>query len=897
MPEGRRWLSFCRRIAPADLRERAFDPAVHDFVQARALRAGGRRSRAADRLREAASILAIAIECRRVAWTSGPRHRDASIESQGDGFVTTGLHLVRHALRRLRREPLFALVAVSTLALGIGANVAVFSFVNAFLMAPLPVPAAHELLRVYGRTGELGYDVVSYPNYRDIRDGVPGLDLAAHGFARALVGADDAVEARPMELVTGNYFRVLRLTPVLGRFIETRDDGAEGSSPVVVLSESEWRVRYASNRTIVGQTIRINGSPFEVIGVAPATFRGTDGASTVDLWAPISMQEVLRPRGLSLSRRGWGWLRTIGRVLPGTGRAEIEGTLARVAADINSRFPSQSRVFALVTTPASVLERSDRDTLAPVVGLAFAFTGLLLAVTCANLAGVMQARVVRRRREMAVRHSLGAGRGRLLLEWLAECVALGAAAGAAGVLVARLAVFAIVAFKPPVQLTGDLDLTVPFDWRVLLFALGASLAAAVMFGLWPALGASAAPVSSILKEDAGTTTGGRRAARLRRAAVFVQVAASAVLLVAAALLTTSLRHLQVFDPGFRTADLVLASVDLGRLRIPDADAETFRVGALTAVRALPGVAAADITARVPLMPGRDRLGFVIPGYKPADGSTSVSIDETSVSAGYFAAMGLTFVRGGSWDPRGAAPAAVINESMARRYWTDRDPVGQTMALAGKTPTPLTITGVVRDSAYYRVGEAPLSFVFLPAEFSKPKEYTFVVRTTGADHDALSAVARAIASADPRVKPYDLTTFEESRQVPLYPQTMLASAAVLFGVLALILTGIGLYGVVSMSVGQRTREIGVRMALGARAGDLQAGVIGESFVLVAIGAVAGLPGGYALAGALENWLFGVAPFDLGIYAAVAAALGVLAILAAWAPARRAAKVDPVVALRT
>jgi len=316
MPEQSRWLSFCRRLAPADLRERAFDPAVHDLLQARALHAGGVRAAAGARLRLALSILAIALECRRVGWTTRTSRLDITRGSHGDNMAITLLQTIRLAMRRLRHEPMFALVAVATLALGIGANVAVFSFVNAYLVAPLPVPAASELIRVYGRTGDSSYDVVSYPNYKDVRDGVPGLDLAAHGFARALVGTGDAVEARPMEVVTGNYFAMLRLRPALGRLIEPRDDGAEGSGPVVVLSESLWRTSYASDRAILGRTIRLNGTPFEVIGVAPSGFRGTEGASIVDLWAPIAMQQTLRPRGLSIERRTWGWLRTIGRVSP-----------------------------------------------------------------------------------------------------------------------------------------------------------------------------------------------------------------------------------------------------------------------------------------------------------------------------------------------------------------------------------------------------------------------------------------------------------------------------------------------------------------------------------------------------------------------------------------------------
>jgi predicted permease len=896
-----RWFRFCRHLVPEPLKARAFDPAVADLEYdhaARSTQPGRAHTRAVRHVRLALAILAVAVECRQLRFVpssihTGLRHR------HGDHMLMTFVLDLRHAARRLVRQPLFAIVAVTTLGLGIGANVAVFSFVNAYLLAPLPVPAPRELVRVHGRERGNDFDIMSYPDYADARDGAPGIDLAVHVITRVAVGANDSNETRAVELVSGNYFRVMRLNPVAGRLLDARDDVAEGAHPVVVIGEALWRARYQASPAVIGQSIRLNAAPYEIVGVAPEGFRGTQGPLLADMWAPIMMQQQLRPRGPTntLKNRGWGWLQAIGRLRQGTSVDQAQTALDRVAADLNQRFPSKSGPghLAYTVTPATTLDDADRRALEPFIALTFAFTALLLVVTCANLAGVMQARVLARQRELAIRQSLGAGRGRLVSEWLVDCLLLAGAGGLAGVLIGRATTLLLIRFKPPAQLVGNIELGAPIDWRVVGFAAAVSLLAAVLFGLAPGLRAAARQPLSLLKEEVGTTTGGRRGGRLRRAAVVIQVAASAVLLLASGLLAASLRNLQAFDPGFRTDHLVMVSVNLQRQRIPAAQADAFRVSALGHVRALPGVSAADVVTYAPLVPGVDRLGFRIPGFTPSDGSNSVAIDDTVVGAGYFNALGLSFVAGGTWPASGATPAVVINDTMAKHFWPDRDAIGRPVELIGRGT--LTVVGVVHDSAYYSIGETPMPYVYLPAEMAQPMEYTMLARTTRPADELVLAVSRAMAEADPRVVPYDAMTFEESRQIPLYPRRLLTSAASTFSVVALLLTGVGLYGVVSTSVGQRTREIGVRVALGARSSQIQSRVLRESAALVALGALVGLAGGYELATALRQWLFGVAPFDLGVYAGVVVALGVIAILAAWVPARRAARVDPVVALRT
>jgi putative ABC transport system permease protein len=889
MPD--RWTLLCRRLAPSALRDVAFDPAVADLAVGRAAsdaRQTGRIGRLVSAAAFGAAVLAVALECRRLGGrprVTGPRPA---------GWLAARGRDLRSAARRLRQEPVFALFAAATLAISIGVNVALFSMVDAYLLAPLPVPSPDGLVRVYGGSADRRYDVVSYPNYADARDGTPGLDLAAHVATTVFVGTDDSNDAQPLELVTGNYFRVLNLLPVAGRLIEPQDDDVEGAHPVVVIGEGFWRTRFRGRRDAVGQTLRLNDAPYTIIGVVPASFQGTSGAELTNLWAPVSMQQQLRPRSLDLTVRAWGWLRMIGRLAPGATLGRMRAELDSVAAGLNRRFPSK-HPLTFTLSPASVLEEPDRQALLPFVGLTFVFSGLLLLVSCANLAGLMQARATGRRREFAIRQSLGAGRGRLAAEWLAESAIL-AGAGAAGALGLTVAAdWALARFRPPAQLVGRLQIAAPIDWRVFAFAVAVAGLTVVLVGLVPAWRASADAPVALLKEDTVTTSGGRRGTRLRRATVFVQVVAAAVLLVASGLLVASLRNLRHFDPGFPTGHLAMVTVNLTQRKPTPEKTAAFTAQLLARVRTIAGVTTADQVVDVPLTNNRDSDGFRIPGYVAPDGSTTVSVPNNIVGARYLATLGVPFVAGQSWDPLARAPAAVVNATFARTFLAGRDPIGQSIVFVDHGP--LTIVGVVRDSVYYQIGEQPMPFVFLPAELGRPTGFTVLARTAGDPAAALPAMARAVTATDARVRPAGLTTFEQARAVELYPRRVLAWASSAFGAVALLLAAIGLFGVVSTSVGQRTREIGIRMALGARPGGVLAGVLGESAVLVGAGAIVGLAGATAVTGFLRQWLFGVAPVDAGVYLAAACLLAAATLAAAWVPARRASRIDPIAALRS
>jgi predicted permease len=888
MPD--RWMRLCRRLAPDALRASAFDPALADLE--RDWLTGRQPTPGA--LGRALACLALALECRRLGAQGHLGRMSARVvqESWLMSFATD----LRRAVHGLARQPLFAAVAVATLALGIGANVAVFSYFDAFVLARLPVPRAAQVVRVYPVTPAGDTNITSYPIFADIHREVSGLEVAAYASTSVLMTVGDSTENRVTELVTGDYFRIMGLTPLLGRLLGAQDDISEGAHPVVVMAESLWRARFASDPGIVGRTLRLNGQPFTIVGVVPAPYRGTLGSNMADLWAPVMMQQVLRPRGLTLDNRGWGWLSMVGALAPGTTRDRAEVSLGLVAADFNRRFPSK-QPLALMVQPATLLPDHERRAIAPYVKLVALFTGLILLAASANLAGVMQTRVIARRRDTAIRQSLGASRWRLASEWLAECLVLAAVAGTAGLVVARAVVAGLVWLKPPAAVIGNMSFDAPFDWRVLAVATAAALVAGLFFGVASAWRAALTSPVTVLKEELATMAGGGRGARWRRAAVMIQVGVSAVLLLAAALLTSGLVRAETLTPGFATDHLALVSFNLPPSALVPG-AHSFTPALVAALRAVPGVAAADITRSVPLEPGQDSEGFQIPGHVEPDGGDT-GIDDAAVGAGYFDALGLTFVRGGPWDAAteargGKVGSVVINETMAKRFWGGRNPVGTAMGFGDNGP--VTIAGVVRDTAYYAVGEAPMPFAFIPAESLRPNSFRLVVRTTVDVNSMLSTLTRAANQVDPAIVAANAVSFDSMRAAYLSPQRLLVTGAGTFGVLALLLTGVGLYGVVSAAVAQRTREIGVRMALGARKGQVVRGVLKDSLGLVAVGALLGLAVGFGVAGTLRAWLSGVNPLDPSLYGLVAAVLVLTAFCAAWLPARRAAGIDPVTALR-
>jgi len=808
---------------------------------------------------------------------------------------------LRFGLRMLLKNPGFTLVAVITLALGIGANSAIFSFVNALFLSPLSAPNPDRVTRLYAEDTEgRKFDVFSYPNYADLRDRSQTLQaLAAHRQVAASVGIGAGAENTEGELVTGNYFQALGVNAALGRALLPEDDQTPGAHPVVVISHAYWSRRLGADRSAVGKKLYINGHPFTVVGVMPEGFKGTYQAFAADFWAPLMMHAQVRPRGMTLDSRGYGWLSGTARLKPGVTLAEAQAELDRITKQILQESPrGNGNVTGFRLYPASVLPEEFRQGASGMLGFFMAVVGLVLLAACANITGLMLARMTSRHREIAVRHSLGATRLRLMRQWLTESLLLALCGSAAGLLFALWAADGLMALTPPDF--GNFSPSLRLDARVLVFTLAVSVVAGLLCGLFPALRASRADLGVALKEGGSAAAGGRHGSRMQKSFVVTQVAVSLVLLVVAGLLLRSLQSTAAFDPGFKTDNLLLTQIDLRRQGYSEEQGQAFYRRLAERLKILPGVRGVTSAVVVPLGTNRESRGFIIPGHVAPNGSRFTSIANNVVGPDYFAAMGIPLLRGRDFDERdaqpGAPPVAVINETMARRFWPNGDAVGQSVQTKVNGPA-IEIVGVVRDIKYYSLAEDPLPYVYASAAQYYTPDATMHIRAAG-DPKALMRVARKeIESLDPNLAITGFTTFAELRQVPLFPARAMAIVSSLFGLLALLLAAVGIYGVTSFTVGQRTREIGVRIALGAERGDIFRLIVGQGLAITLIGVGVGLVAALALTRFLSSQLFGVSARDPLTFTAVALLLTFVASVACWIPARRAAKVDPMVALRT
>ena len=807
---------------------------------------------------------------------------------------------LRYGARMLLKQPGFTLIAVLTLALGIGANTAIFSFVNSLFLRPLPVPNPDRVARMYAEdTQGRKFDVFSYPNYADLRDRSQTLQaLAAHGNVAASVGLGAGAENSEGEVVTGNYFQSLGVNAALGRALLPEDDQTPGAHSVVVISHAFWSRRLGADKSAVGKKLYINGHPFTVVGVMPEGFIGTYQAFPADFWAPIMMQAQVRPRGMTLDRRGWGWLIGTARIKPGVTLAEAQAEINRLTKQILQESPRGNRgVAGFRLYPASALPEEFRQGASGMLGFFMAVVGLVLLAACANIAGLMLARMTSRHREIAVRQALGATRLRLVRQWLTESLLLALCGGAAGSLFALWAADGLMSLTPPDY--RNFSPALRLDARVLVFTLAVSMVAGALSGLFPALRASRADLSAALKDGGSAMSGGRRRSRLQQSFVVTQVAVSLLLLVVSGLLLRSLRNSAAFDPGFKTDNLLLAQIDLRRQGYTEEQGQAFYRQLIERLKSLTGVRAATSAMVVPLGTGRESMGFIIPGHEAPDGSAFISIANNTVGPDYFAAMGIPLLRGRDFDERdsqtGARPVAVINETMAQRYWPNGNAVGQSIQTRVDGPA-IEIVGVVRDIKYYSLAEEPQPYVYASAAQAYTPGITMHLCATGDTRALILAAQKEIERLDPNLAITNFTTFAELRQAPLFPGRAMAIVSSLFGFLALLLAAVGIYGVTSYTVGQRTREVGIRIALGAQRAAILRLIIGQSVSITLIGVGVGLIAALALTRFLSSLLFGVSATDLLTFVMIALLLTFVALLACWIPARRATKVDPMIALR-
>ncbi|MFL6257644.1 MAG: ABC transporter permease, partial [Pyrinomonadaceae bacterium] len=701
-------------------------------------------------------------------------------------------------------------------------------------------------------------------------------------------------------LVTGNYFQVLGVAAALGRTFTPEEDRAALTAPVAVLSHACWQRRFGGDPSVVGRDVQLNGHPFRVVGIMPEGFAGTEIIYTPEVWVPMTMQEWIEPGNAWLERRGTQNIFAVGRLKDGVTVEQAGASLNLLAEQVGREYPDTNEGQKILLVPPGFIVPQLRGAAVGFAAVLMGTVGLVLLIACTNLASLLLARANARRKEMALCVALGASRWRLVRQLLTESLLLALAGGAAGLLLAVWILGLVAAYRPPLDVPVWIEAAV--DWRVLLFALGASLLTTVLFGLAPALSATRTDLVPALKDVASQS--GRTRSRLRSTLVVAQVTLSLVLLVAAGLTLRALTRLQTASPGFEVEHGLIASFDLGLQGYDEARGREFQRRLIERLRAVPGVRAASLTDLFPLSLNYSSNDVYIEGRPGARGANVPIAMVASVEHGYFGAMSIPVVAGrpfGERDDERAPRVVVVNETFARRFFPGADParevVGKKLSFRGDGGPWAEVVGVVKDGKYWTIGEAPQMFVYSPLAQSYTPGVTLVVRTAGGDPRALIPALNAeVRAIDPALPLFDVKTIEEHMGVSLFPARVAATLLGSFGLLALLLAGMGIYGVVSYAAAQRTREIGIRMALGARRGDVLRLVAGRGMLLVGLGVGLGLAFAFALTRFMEGVLYGVSATDPLTFVLVVAILLGVALLACLVPARRATKVDPMVALR-
>lgn len=813
---------------------------------------------------------------------------------------TLPLHLndLRYAVRRLLKTPGFTAVAVLSLALGIGANAAIFSIVNAVLIRGAPVADADEVVELYTSEADgFQFATSSHPDYVDVRaENDVFLNVVGTRTFIARLDAGGVPEVTFGELVSWDYFQTLGVPMALGRSFVEEEDRTPGTHPVAILGHRTWTQRYGADPDILGRSIEVNGRPYTVVGVAPRAFTGSMPVLVTSFYVPLMMTDVIMGSA-QRERRSSRSMFLKARLRPGIGVEQANASLRALSASLQQRYPESNANHYLSAVPSGDVAINpfvDRM-LNPVAALLLAVVGAVLLIACANLASFLLARAEDRRREVAVRLALGAGRRRLVGQLLLETTLLAALGGLAGLVLADWTVGLVVALKPPLPL--PLDVEISLDRTVLLFTGGVSLLAGLAFGLVPALQATNPDLAPMLKNE-GVGSGSPRRINLRGMLVVMQVAFSFVLLIAAGLFVRSLQKAQRIDPGFDTGAgaVVWPMPELAGFDTPER-MRAFYAEFERRLRANPMVTGVAMADRLPLGTAVQTGGFILPGVPSETPDGDHDIDNTNVGVGYFDAMDVEFVAGRRFEQADLDGEAVVVVSRAfvDRYYPGERIVGRSIeAVGGKE---LRIIGVAEDTKVRTLGEAPRPYVYqLDGQF-RYVALQVVVKGTGTSEQLVSIAADALDAAAPDMVLFEpIKTMEEHLALILFPPRMAALLLSVFGGLALLLAAIGVYGVVSYAVAKRTREIGIRMSLGATARDVVSLAVGGGMRLVVIGGVVGSMLAACVTWSVSGYLFGISATDVVTFATIPLLLTAVALVAAWVPARHASRIDPVRSLR-
>jgi predicted permease len=803
---------------------------------------------------------------------------------------------LKYAVRTQLKRPVFTLLAVLSLGLGIGANTTIFSIANALLLQPLPVEEPSRLVSIYTTDKKNpGFGPLSHLNWKDYRRQSDAFS-AILGYDWAPLSVSTGGEGRLVfgQLVSGNYFDVLGVKAAVGRTFLPEEDEVNGRSPVVVLSHGFWVKEYGGDRGVVGRTITVNSLPFTIVGIAPEGFNGTDVGVRPEIWTPMAMNRQLRPLNWYEERRGL-FVNTIGRLRPDATLAQAQSQMNTIALRLEQEYPNdnQGRGISLVPLAQATINPGARGGFIGATMLLMTIVGLVLLIACANVSNLLLARALSRRREIAIRLAIGASRGRLIRQLLTESVMLAAGGAVLGLLIAYWARQALLAFLPSLPFPVTIALRLDLDVRVLAFTVGLAVVTGVLFGLVPALQASRPELLISLKDREAPTPADRRLG-VRNLLVAGQVALSFVAVMGAGLFLRSLGEAQKTDPGFETEKLLTMSFDLGLQGYDQPKGEAFVRQLLDRVQALPGVASATVAQGAPLQGTLTRSVFLEGG----DSNDRTLIQVNVIGPRYFETMGVPIVQGRGFnedDRAGSTKVVVVNETMAKKLWPGTDAIGKRFRFFSDEVLS-EIVGVAKDVKYNALGEDPQPYIYEPLTQRYMSDMSLIVRTATAPGPLLTTVERELRSMDKSLPLVGISTVSQILHGALWAPRMGASLLAIFGSLALVLAAVGIYGVASYSVGQRRREIGIRMALGAGRGDVLAMVLRQGMAVTAAGLGVGLLLAFGLARLASNLLFGVSPTDWISFAAACAVLGFVAFLANLFPARRATSIDPTVALR-
>jgi putative ABC transport system permease protein len=893
MPDARDWRQEIAKALGEEVASRTDvieEMAQHVDARYRSLLARGVAEPEAYRgaLEELSDPNRLAEEIRRIGPAKATRPPGPDVNGRRAGWLDVLRHDVRYGLRTLRHNPGFTFLGCLALALGIGANTSIFTVVNAVMLRPLPFAEPDRLVRVWESNPSGGWPTfsASHPNFLDWRAQSTSFEaLAAMTGASFSASGPDGAEIVRAIAVTADFLPVLGTSPAIGRNFRPEEDKPGGGTRVVLLTYPYWQRRFGGAPDAVGQSLVLNGNGYTIVGVLPESFAW--GGPTLELLVPLAPDPA--------RSRGDHRLLVIGRLKPGVTIDRAHSELSTIAGRLEKQFPdsNQGWTVRLASFYDWLIPEDTRQSLLIMSGA----VALVLLIACGNFANLLLARGAARQRELSIRAALGAERSRLVRQLLVEAMLLALIAAALGLLIAYGAI-ELLTWSAPEALPRLDELSI--DARVLAFALGSAVVTGLLFGLLPALHASRPNVNETLKHGAAGAGGSASRQRLRSALVVGEVALSVALLIGAGLLVRSLWRLQHVDPGFRQENVVTARINLPPARYRDGKAFwSFYQRLLERARTLPGVAAAAVGSIVPMGGGNTSSEIQIPGTPVRPGGASLGADWRLVSADYFRTLGIT-LRGRDFDERdspAAQPVAIISEEAARRYFPDADPVGRTLIIHSFNRQPSTIIGVAGDVRSASLDSDPAPMVYASTKmYSGWNPMHLVVRGAMAPESYVSAIRDAVRAIDTEVPVYDIRSAEDLIAQSLGPRRFNMYLLACFALVALLLASVGLFGVMAYLVSQRTRDIGIRLALGASRGDVLRMIMRQGLLLTIAGAVLGIAGGFAITDLMRGLLFSVSPTDPATFVSVPVLLILVALLACYVPARRAMRVDPLVALR-